>query len=492
MYTDIYTASLPPELLAMAETPVMQRLLRVGMHCGCEYTAYPIYRDAVAPYSRYTHSLGTAAIVWHFTHDLKQSVAGLLHDIATPAFAHVVDFLNGDHMRQESTESRTRMMIASSPELMALLDKSGLTLDDVDDYHRYPIADNDSPRLSADRLEYTLGNAHLVFHCPKAELKRIFDDIFVGKNEENVDELCFAHADIADIFTQLSLRQSEWFVSDEDRFSMQALADLLREARQRNVLTVDDLYLDEPHVIALLLSDPVLAARWQDYRRIIGTRSGAQKPEGTYAVKIAAKKRSIDPLVQTCDGLDDIALAGAGKARAVEVHGKADAPAVASGLRLGVLLVLAAQVAGLVHLVHHGGQRDREVIFAGGRGSVALLDKVRFFEFKCIHAEVLGDVIHHHLHGEEGLRRAEAAISAAGCGVGLERPAMNMKVFNVVHAIGTDDAALQNDSRKRRIRTAVELHVDVHSRDLAVLDGHLVGTQGRVTLRCKFQILAAV
>lgn len=174
MYTDIYTVSLPPELLAMAETPVMQRLLRVGMHCGCEYTAYPIYRDAVAPYSRYTHSLGTASIVWHFTHDLKQSVAGLLHDIATPAFAHVVDFLNGDHMRQESTESRTRMMIASSLELMALLDKSGLTLDDVDDYHRYPIADNDSPRLSADRLEYTLGNAHLVFHCPKAELKRPF------------------------------------------------------------------------------------------------------------------------------------------------------------------------------------------------------------------------------------------------------------------------------------------------------------------------------
>lgn len=124
-----------------------------------------------------------------------------------------------------------------------------------------------------------------------------------AKTEENVDELCFAHAEIADIFTQLSLRQSEWFVSDEDRFSMQALADLLRVARQRNVLTVDDLYLDEPHVIALLLSDPVLAARWQDYRRITGTQSGAQKPEGTYVVKIAAKKRSIDPLVQTSDGL---------------------------------------------------------------------------------------------------------------------------------------------------------------------------------------------
>lgn len=84
---------------------------------------------------------------------------------------------------------------------------------------------------------------------------------------------------------------------------MQALADLLREAQQRGVLTVDDLYLDEPHVIGLLLSDPVVSARWQDYRRITGTLSGAQRPDNTYAVKVAAKKRSIDPLVQTSDGL---------------------------------------------------------------------------------------------------------------------------------------------------------------------------------------------
>ena len=280
MYTDIYTASLPPELLAMAETPVMQRLLRVGMHCGCEYTAYPIYRDAVAPYSRYTHSLGTAAIVWHFTHDLKQSVAGLLHDIATPAFAHVVDFLNGDHMRQESTESRTRMMIASSPELMALLDKSGLTLDDVDDYHRYPIADNDSPRLSADRLEYTLGNAHLVFHCPKAELKRIFDDIFVGK-AENIDEISLRTRRLPTSSLPSRRCGSEWFVSDDDRFQHAGHWPIFcGRHSSASVLTVDDLYLDEPHVIALLpLIDPRRAlAGLSPHNRYAVQRA---KPEGT-------------------------------------------------------------------------------------------------------------------------------------------------------------------------------------------------------------------
>ena len=303
MYTDLYASDLPRALRAMAESKAMQRLARVGMHCGCEYTAYPIYARAAAPYSRLTHSRGVAAIVWHFTHALDQAAAGLMHDIATPAFAHAVDFLNGDHLRQESTEDRTRAMIAASNELMAILAENGLSLDAVADYHRYPIADNDSPRLSADRLEYTLGNAHLVFRCPEETIKAIYNDLFVGENEDGESELCFAHAPQADAFTRLALQQSRWFVSDDDRFSMQALADLLHEAQRRGVLTMDDLYRDEPHVIRLLLSNPVIAAHWRDYRRICGTKSGKTHPENVYAVKVQAKKRSIDPLVQTEDGL---------------------------------------------------------------------------------------------------------------------------------------------------------------------------------------------
>lgn len=283
MYTDLYASDLPRALRAMAESKAMQRLALVGMHCGCEYTAYPVYARAAAPYSRLTHSRGVAAIVWHFT--------------------HAVDFLNGDHLRQESTEDRTRAMIAASDELMAILAENGLSLDAVADYHRYPIADNDSPRLSADRLEYTLGNAHLVFRCPEETIKAIYDDLFIGENEDGESELCFAHAPQADTFTRLALQQSRWFVSDEDRFSMQALADLLHEAQRRGVLTMDDLYTDENLVVARLLSDPISAAYWRDYQRIRGTKSGKTRPENVYAVKVRAKKRSIDPLVQTKEGL---------------------------------------------------------------------------------------------------------------------------------------------------------------------------------------------
>ncbi|MFR5131592.1 MAG: hypothetical protein ACLTDP_02610 [Terrisporobacter sp.] len=52
--------------------------------------------------------MGVALIIWHFTKDIKQSIAGLLHDISSPAFAHVIDFLNGDHENQESTGGKKK------------------------------------------------------------------------------------------------------------------------------------------------------------------------------------------------------------------------------------------------------------------------------------------------------------------------------------------------------------------------------------------------
>ena len=40
----------------------------------------------------------------------------------------------------------------------------------------------------------------------------------------------------------------------------------------------------------------------RNYRRIAGTCSGQTPPEDTYAVRIRAKKRCIDPLVRTDSG----------------------------------------------------------------------------------------------------------------------------------------------------------------------------------------------
>ena len=134
--TSIYHHEIPEFLVQFANTPAMLRLKQVGMHCGCEYTSFPIFKR-LERYSRYDHSIGVALIIYHFTKDIKQSLAGLFHDIATPSFSHVIDFLNNDHLTQESTEDGTKEIIEQDTQIQELLQLYQLTTEDVCDYHIY-------------------------------------------------------------------------------------------------------------------------------------------------------------------------------------------------------------------------------------------------------------------------------------------------------------------------------------------------------------------
>ena len=292
----LYHREMPAFLRACADTPPVARLAQVGMNCGCEYTAFPRF-SGLAPYSRYDHSVGVALIVWHFTRDPAQAAAGLLHDAATPVFAHVVDFLRGDYLRQESTEDGTEGLITGSAELGAVLRRYGIAPGDACGFHRSPIADSEAPRLCADRLEYTVGNSLSFGILTAEEARRIYEDIAVGTNEDGAAELAFRSAAAAESFAEAALACSGIYVSDEDRYAMQRLSELLKHALALGVLARDDLYTTEPEVIGKLLADARTAPLWREFRalrRIV--RASRPAPGGEWR-KVFAKKRRIDPLV---------------------------------------------------------------------------------------------------------------------------------------------------------------------------------------------------
>lgn len=291
---DFYHNEIPPHLRELCKAAAMERIKDVGMNCGCEYTQFPRF-TVCDPYSRFEHSLGVGLIVWHFTGSVKQSVAGLLHDIATPVFAHVIDFLRGDHLTQESTENGTREIIAASAEIQAVLTKFGLCTDDVCDYHRFPVADNDTPKLSADRLEYTLGNAVNYRFTSLEHVKSLYNALTVGKNEHGEDEIMFCDADSARSFGELAMRCSEVYVADEDRFSMQALAELLREAIKDGVIELSDLNTTEPQFLEKLCRSEKFAAKWERFRSYRRMERSEVPFDGWYCID--AKKRYIDPYV---------------------------------------------------------------------------------------------------------------------------------------------------------------------------------------------------
>ena len=291
----IYHPRIPPLLRHLAATAPMARLRQVGMNCGCEYTDFPRFRR-LAPYSRFRHSVGVGLIVWHFTHDEAQAAAGLLHDVSTPVFAHVVDFLNGDHMTQTSTENGTAALIAGDRGIRRVLAAHGLTPEQVSDYHRYPIADNDSPRLSADRLEYTLGNAVAYGFIRADQARAFYRDLTVAVNEDGAPELAFRTREAASAFTSAALRCARVYVADEDRFAMEALAALLRQALDRGVLDRADLMRTEPAVIARLRADPVCGPLWRRFRSFARLCRSAERPTQGDWFRIGAKLRWIDPL----------------------------------------------------------------------------------------------------------------------------------------------------------------------------------------------------
>lgn len=285
----------PSFILPFLESENMKRLDDVGMHCGMEYTSFPFYCD-LKKYSRLSHSIGVSIILSHFTDDKKIILSGLFHDISTPCFAHVIDFLYDDYEKQEYTEKATSSFLIEDSIIQSNLKKLNLQTSDVDDYHLYPLADNDSPKLSSDRLEYTLHNLYNYSFASKDEIKNIYNNIIVSTNEFGEIEMLFLDERIAEKFSLLTLKNSIIYTKDEDRYGMQYLSFVIKRAIERGVININDLYLTERELIEKLKSDETTLIEFNSFQRLKKVKKEVN-PSSPISFLIKSKKRYIDPYV---------------------------------------------------------------------------------------------------------------------------------------------------------------------------------------------------
>lgn len=292
----VYEAEVPGFLLWFLDSPALRRIGGVGMNCGCEYTDFPLFRR-VLPYSRLDHSVGAALIVWHWTREKEQALAALFHDIAAPVFAHVIDFVKGDYVKQEATEAGTARRIQEDPALPRLLAEWGISLEQVAEDRLYPLVNNETPRLCADRLEYTLGNLLHFGICTADEIRNMYEALTLTRAEDGAQEPAFRNRETAAQFARLALRCSQIYVSDEDRYAMQRLAEIIRLAMEKGVLREEDLWTTEEKVILKTLAEDELRAAWEAFTSLSRTERAKQPDERPNWRRIPAKKRWIDPLV---------------------------------------------------------------------------------------------------------------------------------------------------------------------------------------------------
>ncbi|MCK9171340.1 MAG: hypothetical protein M0P01_13080 [Treponema sp.] len=298
-YYRILSPDFPGFLSGYIELPLLQRLSGIGLLCGTDWT--PLYRNRFY-YSRLDHSIGVALIIWHFTHDKAQTLAGLLHDVSTPVFSHAADFRKGDALTQKSTEDGNIRMVQTDKSLFSRLAADGLTVDQVADYHRYPVADNEVPHLSADRLEYMFPSGMVLEGSwTLDDIADTYDDIVLCRSENGNPEPGFRTLHVAEEYCRRFCNTGHVLQLNENKLTLQMLGELINRAVSLGLLLENDCYTySEADVIRMFDSycgDSGFERLYRTFRTMTHVEHTDKPLPGYFCVSLKVKQRYINPLV---------------------------------------------------------------------------------------------------------------------------------------------------------------------------------------------------
>ena len=242
MFEYINLFEFPDFLNKYLELDILKRLQKVGYFCGMDYASKDIY-DFPIYISRYDHSLTTALLTYKYTKDKKATIAALFHDISTPCFSHVIDYMNKDFEEQESTEEKTEEILFNDLKLKELLKEDDIDVKDIIEFKKYSVVDNNRPKLCADRIDgIILTSIAWTKELRIENIKEIINDIKVYTNEDNELELGFKTTEIALKVIRLNNIINEYCHSNYDTYMMMLLADITKYLLDNNIIIYNNLY----------------------------------------------------------------------------------------------------------------------------------------------------------------------------------------------------------------------------------------------------------
>lgn len=279
------------------DTIELKRLDKIGLFCGCDYTK--LY-SCKYWYSRLDHSIACALMAWNFTQSKVQTLTALFHDLGTPAFSHCIDYLFKDYTKQESAEREIRDVLFESSDIMQLLEEDNIDIDDVADIALYSVLENERPKICVDRLEgiFSTGLVWCKF-WELDDIKKTYNNLKVLLNEEDKQEIGFINLEIAEFFYEGAFKYSIIFQKNEDKFTMQFIADNLKILIDEKVISHRDLYeISEKEIIDYIITNKTLKENWKKFTELNSLYRSEEKPEGNYFISFSTKKRYVIPLVK--------------------------------------------------------------------------------------------------------------------------------------------------------------------------------------------------
>lgn len=298
MYLEYYQeqlgiSNMPDFLIKYLKSPSLLRLKEIGYLCGMDYASNDIY-DFQERISRYDHSLTVSLIVYNLTNNKKATLAGLFHDVATPCFSHVIDYMNQDYEKQESTEEYTEYILKKDDYLLECLKEDNIDIEDIINFKKYSIVDNERPKVCADRIDgVILTGIGWTKNITKKDIKKIIENMSIFKNENNEDEIGFSSLEIAKKVIEVSESIDMYCHSKEDNYMMQLLANITKLAIEKNYLSYQELYSYSEEELFNLLK----AQNDEKLQRLIEKFKNIKKEDIPNIELPKVKVRSLNPLV---------------------------------------------------------------------------------------------------------------------------------------------------------------------------------------------------
>lgn len=195
-------------------------------------------------FSRYAHSVGVLLLLRRLGADLKEQIAGLLHDVSHTAFSHVVDWLF-DNL-EESYQDDVHLEFIEQTALPDILKKYHFDYREFSELDNFPLLEKPAPSLCADRIDYTLRELK---QDGKNEIvnKILFDLKSIGK------QIVFSTNKSAELFAKeyMGLQKGHW-AGNQAKARYHVLSNILKNAMSKKIISKDDLNKTDDYIIELL------------------------------------------------------------------------------------------------------------------------------------------------------------------------------------------------------------------------------------------------
>lgn len=230
-------------LIELSKNPLLLRLKGVSQYgIPDEYYHHKNY-------SRYEHSIGVMLLLKKLRATLEEQVAGLLHDVSTMVFSHVVDWVFADGGNKESAENYHDTIhkdFIGKSKIPIILKKYGFDCDRLLNEENFGLLERNSPDLCADRVDYAL--REFKYWLKPKIVKECVDGLANLKGE-----IIFRDKDSAYTFASnyLELQTQHWG-GYEAVMRYHLFSNILKHSLKRGIINRNDFFKEESKIVSKL------------------------------------------------------------------------------------------------------------------------------------------------------------------------------------------------------------------------------------------------